>query len=548
MRLFISLATFVFAPAFSPCVSAHFIWLVPAADGAPTMVGFGEGADDHSAEFLPRLKGMHVHAVGADGQATPVDLTWSKESLTVPPVPGGQILLASHDLGVMDRGDSVFRLKYYAKAGPAVNAAVWRKAKTAEHCTLDLVPVYRKGRVRVRVLFQGQPVAGAQVIATGPGMEFEGATSGKGVVALPAASQGVYSIRARHIQDVGGEVAGKAYGETRHYVTVALTVPARTSPDMAAELNDIPQAVTSFGAAVLGDFVYIYGGHTGGAHSYSKAEQNNQLTKLSLKTGKWTRCVEGPHLQGLALVPSGDRLFRIGGFTAENAEGEDHRLVSQAAVAAFDEHSGSWTAMPDLPEARSSHDAAVLDGVIYVVGGWKMAPDEETVWHETAWKLDPSAEQPRWQAIAAPGFQRRALAVAAHEGKIYAVGGMDEESGPTTAVSVYDPANDTWAEGPSLKIVKPGDPEDRMSSGNMAGFGAAAFATGGSLYVTTVQGVLQKLSADGQTWEIVKTGLTPRFFHRMVPVSRQSFVVVGGSNMRVGKFEEVEVLDVSGEQ
>ncbi|MCR9199875.1 MAG: hypothetical protein NXI04_14665 [Planctomycetaceae bacterium] len=542
MRKYAVLATFVFALTLPSFVFAHFIWLVPGADGEPTMVCFGEDAADQSVEFLPRLKGMQVQTVASDGQATPVELTWSKESLTMPSAGKGQILLATHDLGVMDRADSVFRLKYYAKAGPDVTAAAWKKTRTAQHTALDLVPLYRNGKVRIRVLFAGQPAPDAQVKASGPNLDFEGQTNAKGMVTLPAASGGLYSIRARHVQSAGGELDGRTYGETRHYVTVALKVPRDTeTADSAARLDDIPEPVTSFGAAVLGDAVYMYGGHMGGAHSYSKAEQNNQLSKLNLKTGKWATCVEGPHLQGLALVPSGNRLFRIGGFTAENAEGEDHRLVSQSSVAAWDEQSG-WTTIPDLPEARSSHDAAVLDGVIYVVGGWKMAPDEETQWHTTAWKLDPSAANPQWQAIADPGFQRRAIAVAAHAGKIYVVGGMDEESGPTTAVSVYDPKQDSWTDGPALQVVKEG--QDRMSSGGMSGFGAAAFATGGALYVTTVQGVLQRLSDDGSTWQVVKTGLTPRFFHRMIPVSDHSFVVFGGSNMSVGKFDAVELVNV----
>ena len=548
MRKYAFLATFVFALTLPSFVFAHFIWLVPGADGEPTMVCFGEDAADQSVEFLPRLKGMQVQTVGTDG-ATPVELTWSKESLTVPAAGKGRILVASHDLGVMDRGDSVFRLKYYAKAGPDVTAAAWKKAGTGEHCVLDLVPLYRKGKVRVRVLFDGQPASKAQVKASGPNLDFEGQTNAKGMVTLPAVSGGLYSIRARHIQADGGELDGRTYGETRHYVTVALNVPGDTATtDAAAGLDDIPEPVTSFGAAVLGDAVYMYGGHMGGAHSYSKAEQNNKLSKLNLKSGKWTTCVEGPHLQGLALVPSGNRLFRIGGFTAENAEGEDHRLVSQSSVAAWDEQSGDWTAIPDLPEARSSHDAAVLDGVIYVVGGWKMAADEETQWHTTAWKLDPTAAKPQWQAIADPGFRRRAIAVAAHKGKIYVVGGMDEESGPTTAVSVYDPELNAWTDGPALQVVKEGVPQDRMSSGGMSGFGAAAFATGGALYVTTVQGVLQRLSDDGSTWQVVKTGLTPRFFHRMIPVSDQSFVVFGGSNMSTGKFDAVELVNVEAEK
>ena len=83
-----------------------------------------------------------------------------------------------------------------------------------------------------------------------------------------------------------------------------------------------------------------------------------------------------------------------------------------------------------------------------------------------------------------------------------------------------------------------------MSSGRMTGFGASAFATGGSLYVTTVLGQLQRLSFDGSRWDVVATGLTPRFFHRLLPLDEDHLIAVGGSNMSIGKFEEVDVVDV----
>ena len=62
--------------------------------------------------------------------------------------------------------------------------------------------------------------------------------------------------------------------------------------------------------------------------------------------------------------------------------------------------------------------------------------------------------------------------------------------------------------------------------------------------MTNVQGVLQRMSADGTEWTIVRKGLTPRFFHRMLPLTDRQFVLVGGSNMSIGKYEEVEVIDV----
>ena len=138
------------------------------------------------------------------------------------------------------------------------------------------------------------------------------------------------------------------------------------------------------------------------------------------------------------MVPYGSDVIRIGGFTAKNKEGEDHDLWSQANVDCFDPATGKWTAMAPLPEPRSSFDAAVLGDTIYVVGGWSMQGDSDSKWHTTAYALDLSAEEPQWKALPKPPFVRRALSLAAFEGKIYAIGGMQQKGGPTTRTDIFD--------------------------------------------------------------------------------------------------------------
>ncbi|REJ72343.1 MAG: hypothetical protein DWQ29_21430 [Planctomycetota bacterium] len=519
---------------------AHFIWLVPETDddGTTTVqVYFGEDASPDDPEYLGRIKDMNLQRVSGDDAPVPLELVHADDSLSakLDDFRGQSLFIASHDLGVFDRGDSVFRLKYYAKSGPAVTSRAWQQTDCADDLQLDVVPSFEDGRVTVEVRFNEKPVAGAEVKASGPGLdEITAETDEEGHAAFESADAGLYSIRARHIEDEPGELNGKEYPETRHYCTVAVNVPANPSPVPFEEVAMISTPVTSFGAAIIDGDLYLYGGHTGDAHSYSLEEQSNHLTRLDLSTGEWETVAEGPHLQGLALVAHDGKLYRIGGFTAKNAKGEDHDLWSQSSVARFDPQHGEWSEMPPLPEPRSSFDAAVLGDSIYVVGGWSMEGEGEHVWHNSAWRLDLSQESPEWQALPTPEFHRRALAVAAHDGKLYAIGGMQEEGGPTRRVDVFDPESGTWSEGPELIGVD-----------GITGFGASAFATGGRLYVSTIKGTLQRLSEDGSNWELVGKTPTARFFHRLLPLDDERLLVVGGANMGIGKFEEIEVLHVA---
>src|SRR5690606_6861170 len=123
-------------------------------------------------------------------------------------------------------------------------------------------------------------------------------------------------------------------------------------------------------------------------------EQSKELTRLDLKQGKWETLAEGPPLQGLAMVAHDGKLYRVGGFTAKNDEGEDHDLWSQDSFASFDLQEGKWQDLPSLPEPRSSHDAAVVGDTLYVAGGWSMQGGDEAHWHTTAWKLDLTQDSP----------------------------------------------------------------------------------------------------------------------------------------------------------
>lgn len=157
---------------------------------------------------------------------------------------------------------------------------------------------------------------------------------------------------------------------------------------------------------------------------------------------------------------------------------------------------------------------------------------QSSQWHDSALAMNLAAAQPEWKPIAPPPFKRRALALAAWQGKLYCLGGMQEQGGPTTAVAMFDPAKNTWSEGPAL-----------LGNG-MDGFGSSAFACQGALYATTISGSIQRLADDGNAWEYLGQLTQPRFFHRLLPWQDTRLVVVGGANMEEGKAESLELLSL----
>ena len=296
-------------------------------------------------------------------------------------------------------------------------------------------------------------------------------------------------------------------------VLLALLAPAGAQPQAPAvlELRALPLAPASFGAAALGERLYLFGGHVGRTHEHSR----DNLSALFLGVapdGSATELAGGRALQGLALAAHAGRLVRVGGLEAHNARGEPEDLWSTSEVAAFDPAAGAWSELPPLPQGRSSHDAAVLGDLLVVVGGWTLSGPAPGTWATTSLVLDLAAPRPEWRAIEQP-FRARALAVATHGGRVYAIGGLGEDGEPVPTVRILDPATGTWTEGPEL-------PE--------WGMGVAAVEHDGMLLASGRGGTLWRLA--GERWEAAGALLVPRIFHRLVSLEDGRLVAVGGAH------------------
>lgn len=275
----------------------------------------------------------------------------------------------------------------------------------------------------------------------------------------------------------------------------------------------LPRAVSSFGAAELDGWYYVFGGHGGRTHGYSPESQWNGFVRLRAEDPAQREDLPGGEaLQSTALVAAAGRIVRIGGMRASR-EGSATRLTSIATVRAFDPGTRTWEELPALPEPRSSHDAAAIGTRVYVFGGWSMdGSSDEAAWLEHGLVLDLAQPDAGWQRLAQP-FAQRGVALAASARELFLLGGMDAEGEFSSAVRVLDPATGVWREAPDL-------PEP--------GFGLAAAVAGNRLFVSGRSGALWRLAADPARWETCGETFVPRMFHRLL-ASEGVLAVLGGS-------------------
>lgn len=306
----------------------------------------------------------------------------------------------------------------------------------------------------------------------------------------------------------------------------AASAQAKKAAYNVQKFTQMPHAIASFGAATDGTWLYIYGGNSGRAHSYSKAGVPARFYRLSLADKQsWEELPGGRSMQSVALVHYQGDIIRIGGLQVLNEEGQDPILRSSSEVKLYKPLSRRWKDLPALPAARSSHDAFVLGDHVYVFGGWTIAEKART-WLDHGLSLSLKNPKEGWQKIAQP-FRRRALAVMTHDSQIYVLGGITDKGKLTPKVASYNPKTKSWTEHAPL----PG-----------TAFGTAAFVRDRTLYASDWKGHVYEYDVVNKTWTSVRTLTYPRFFHRFVVISKNVVAVISGAGDG-GKRRNIEWLD-----
>lgn len=114
---------------------------------------------------------------------------------------------------------------------------------------------------------------------------------------------------------------------------------------------------------------------------------------------------------------------------------------------AYDPETDTWERKADMPTKRSSLEAAVVDGKIYLIGGLEavsMAPPFSRL-NEV---YDPETDT--WTAASPIPRGVYGYACAVLDGKIYIMAGHGDDP---LLVQIYDPRIDTWSFGPPPPIM-----------------------------------------------------------------------------------------------
>ncbi|CAI9586617.1 unnamed protein product [Staurois parvus] len=234
-------------------------------------------------------------------------------------------------------------------------------------------------------------------------------------------------------------------------------------------LSGLPGYIKSeMATCVLKNNIYISGGHIDSRHVWMLNVHVNSWVKVaSLSTGRWRHgmvtlkgqiyAVGGfdgqsrlstmeryssftnawtaatPMLEAVSsagVVTCKNKLYVIGGAV------NDHQSTDK--VQCYDPVEDKWTYRSPAPFCKDCISAVEIDGLIYVVGGLM----------STIFKYQPEPDV--WSEVAALPGVLESCGVTVCGGKIYILGGRDENGEGTEKTFVYDPKTNIVSEGQPL--------------------------------------------------------------------------------------------------
>ncbi|HJQ11598.1 MAG TPA: kelch repeat-containing protein [Gemmatimonadaceae bacterium] len=246
--------------------------------------------------------------------------------------------------------------------------------------------------------------------------------------------------------------------ETNNYVSIPVVVLPENTGSWTAKAS-MPGGffLTSHSAALSNGKIYAIGAQTGPPYTV-------HVNEYDPSSGTWTQ--RGTLLRPrdkFSLAVVNDIIYVIGG----EPPGIPQQILE---VEAYDPSTGISTDVTTMPLQQVESSVGVVNGVIYVVGGYTIDPTTHgATLVSTVQAYDPQTNS--WSTKQPLPTKRYALGVASVGGLLYAVGGYDFSSQTHATVEAYNPQTNTWSAKRPL--------QKRRALGGVAASGGRIYAVGG---------------------------------------------------------------------
>lgn len=218
------------------------------------------------------------------------------------------------------------------------------------------------------------------------------------------------------------------------------------------------------------------------------------------------------------------KIFITGGF------GDARTVLSSVLV--YDPEGDQWTSVSPMPEPRHHHAAAAVNGKLYVIGGYSALDPYPWPVTPTVFEFDP--ETGAWRSRAPLPQLLGAPAAAASNGKIYVFGGASGTNTLSTTF-IYEPSTDSWSVGEPLNPAR-----EHVYA---AVIDSRIFVAGGRFFNSANLDALQSYTPATDSWETLAPLQMARSGHGVAALNGRLYVF-GGESLTAGvRLNTVEIYD-----
>lgn len=277
-------------------------------------------------------------------------------------------------------------------------------------------------------------------------------------------------------------------------------------------MENMPTARAQLRAESYNDKLYAIGGKTSGSIRTGEVEEYSYVTNSWVtRTAMPTEEVCGYSLKyrwGFTTASVEGNIYLFGGY--DYICGYHNMLVYNIA-------DDSWSAIADADQTHNANMASLaLNGIIYTTGGTEINDTES----QAVNAYDPATNT--WSNKSSMNYHRTAHGLATVGGKLYAIGGSNDDGHPIeymSSVEEYDPATNAWIEKTPMSTARSGL---RAVAINDKIYAIGGFNGG---YLNTIE----QYSPDTDTWVNMPNMTVSRQLSG-VSVINSKAIIVGGNN------------------
>ncbi|KAL5015932.1 hypothetical protein ScPMuIL_005521 [Solemya velum] len=248
-----------------------------------------------------------------------------------------------------------------------------------------------------------------------------------------------------------------------------------------------------------------------------------------------TNMPEPLHHTGAAMLDG--YLYIIGGSVLISDDAENFNMPTKKCFR-YDALTNGWATITPLQQARMYHSVAILEGVLYAVGGHNA--NSEPL--KTAEFYNPDTN--KWRYIASMSEAKIGTSAVGHKGLLYVTGGFfesGEDKRVLATVECYDPRTNVWASKTPLPV--PSCHANLVVANNDIYHIGGATIADGNTSITSLNSVLRFCEEQEQWEQVHKLGLA-RHDAGATAIGSNIFIVGGLSSGDNGALSTFECFNV----